>query len=52
MMPDPAPVMPVRSPVTQHVIVSVPTTDQKVRGSNPFGRTSDTLALTSTNGQG
>src|SRR6476469_8511494 len=27
-------------------------TDQKVKGSNPFGRTRATLALTSTDGQG
>ncbi len=38
--------------VATHVGVSVPTTDQKVRGSNPFGRTIVTLALTSRNGQG
>jgi hypothetical protein len=37
---------------TEHGDVSVPITDQKVRDSNPFGRTSTAPALTSTNGQG
>ena len=51
-MHDLAPVEPVIRQVAGYTGVSVPTTDRKVRGSNPFGHTSDSLALTSTNGQG
>jgi len=39
---------PVMRQVAEHVAAGTPTTDQKVRGSNPFGRTTHTLALTST----
>jgi hypothetical protein len=35
-----------------YVGVSVATTDQKVRGSSPFGRARPSLVLTSMNGQG
>ena len=52
IVPDPVPLRPVMRPVTGHVGASAPTTDQKVGGSNPFGRTIVALALTSANGQG
>jgi hypothetical protein len=50
-MPTSVPVRRMNARDTGHVDASVATTDQKVRGSNPFERTRLSLALTSKNGQ-
>ena len=47
VVPDRPQAAPINARDTGHEHDGIPTTDQKVRGSNPFGRTT----LTSTNGQ-
>jgi hypothetical protein len=52
VLPISAPVVPGDTRSAGHVGAGIPTTDQKVRGSNPFGRATSTQALTTMDGQG